>query len=298
MISRRRVLAGLLGIGNISLIGCSNRPASPVTASQPAPAQPPNAMFAPNISSARIIDAMIDISHSVRVSDFGLARERSNILAVFHKATEGGDWQDPLYAERRAKAKDAGMLWGAYHFGTRQYSGADQANNFLATAQPGPDTLLALDLELNERIPANTMSISQAEEFVQTIQTLTGRLPLLYTHPSWADGKRTGPGGRSLGAAISPQSILAQCDLWLADYRNQPQLPIAWATKGWRFWQYAGEGARPVAPAESPVRGVSGVERCDRNLFLGDTVALTSYWGTGTGGTAPGINRQLISSNI
>jgi lysozyme len=274
------MLAGLMGIGQLALAGCSTRPVSqpPV---QPQAALPTGPSFPPDMVSGRAIDAVIDISHSVKVSDFGAARERSNILGVLHKATEGGDWQDPAYGERRVHATGAGLLWGAYHFGTRQYSGADQAKNFLATAQPGPDTLLALDLELNERIPANTMSLHQAEEFVATVAAITGRLPLVYTHPSWADGHKTGPGGRCLGSAITPQSILAQCDLWLADYRGRPQLPIAWAGKGWRIWQYAGEGSRPTGPADSPVRGVSGVERCDRNLFFGDTGTLTAYWRSG-----------------
>lgn len=281
MLSRRRMLAGLIGLGHLSLVGCANR-AVQAPVEGPAPgAEVQGPAFPPGLSSARAIDAVIDISHSVKVSDFGLAREHSNILAVLHKATEGGDWQDPAYAERRAKARNAGLLWGAYHFGTRQYPGADQARNFLATAQPGPDTLLALDLELNERIPANSMTIQQAEEFVATVEAITGRLPLVYTHQSWADGRRTGPGGRSLGAPISPQSILAQCDLWLADYRSQPQLPKAWADKGWRIWQYAGENGRTPWPPDSPVRSVSGVERCDRNLFLGDRGTLASYWRSG-----------------
>ena len=74
----------------------------------------------------------------------------------------------------------AGLLWGGYHFGTRQYSGVEQARVFLSAAQPGPSTLLALDVEPNERNPRNTMQVSQAEAFVQTIYQATGRLPLVY----------------------------------------------------------------------------------------------------------------------
>jgi lysozyme len=223
-------------------------------------------------------DAVIDISHSSAVYDFSKVRSTSNILAVLHKASEGGDWLDPLYAERRNKALSANLLWGAYHFGTHQYSGADQAQAFLAAAQPAADTLMALDLELNERIPANTMTIDQAEAFVTVIHASTGRLPLLYTHAIWAEGKPVGHSGRSLGGAINSRSILAQCDLWLADYRSQPQTPSAWSGKGWRLWQYAGEGAKAVSPPGAPGRSVAGVERCDRNVFLGDVESLFRYW--------------------
>ena len=83
--------------------------------------------------SAKGLDAVIDISHNVRVSDFSLIRKH-DILAVIHKSTEGGDWIDPSYADRRVQAESAGLLWGAYHFGTRQYSGARQAQSFLMSA--------------------------------------------------------------------------------------------------------------------------------------------------------------------
>lgn len=38
--------------------------------------------------------------------------------AVFHKASQGIYYTDPLYASARAKATAAGLLWGAYQFGT------------------------------------------------------------------------------------------------------------------------------------------------------------------------------------
>src|SRR4030095_899709 len=60
------------------------------------------------------LDAVIDISHGVTVSDFASVR-RSGILGVIHKATEGGDWVDASYGVRRPEAERAGLLWGAYH---------------------------------------------------------------------------------------------------------------------------------------------------------------------------------------
>lgn len=223
------------------------------------------------------LDAVIDISHMTTVSDFNLARKHSNILGVIHKASEGGDWRDPLYAERRAQAEAAGLLWGAYHFGTHQFSGADQAHMFLASARPGPATLLALDLEFNDQNPSNTMQLRQAEAFVQTVLAATGRYPLIYTSAAWADGKRMGAGRHSLGGGITPRSILARCPLWLADYRGDPQLPHAWRGKGWHFWQYAGDGEQG-GPRRARVGGVAGVESCDRNLFRGTADMLRHFW--------------------
>lgn len=228
-------------------------------------------------SSARL-DAVIDISHLVDVSDFALARKKSNILGVIHKASEGGDFKDPLYAKRRSEAEAAGLLWGAYHYGTHQYSGTDQAKMFLASAHPGPETLMALDLEFNESNPANTMQLHQAEDFVKTVIAATGRRPLIYTSSAWADGKPASGTHRCLAkGGVGEHSILAQCPLWLADYRSTPELPRAWHAKGWHLWQYAGD-TEDGGPRGHRVRGVWGIDRCDRNLFKGDAAALAQFW--------------------
>jgi lysozyme len=270
------MLAGVAGLTVPAMAGCAGRQ----TASRlpEAPQRPP-------FPATAGLDAVIDISHNVTVSDFTSVRRRSNILGVIHKATEGGDWVDPSYRVRRPQAEAAGLLWGAYHFGTRQYPGARQAAAFLAATQPGPATLMALDFEPNDGNPRNTMTLAQAEAFVQAIEQATGRLPLVYTHPSWADGVPSGRGKVRLTAPISSSSILARCDLWLADYREEPQLPSAWAAKGWRLWQYAGNETEADAAYGSEPKAVAGVSHCDRNLFAGDAPALYRFW-KGGGGTA------------
>src|SRR5882757_2030255 len=205
MISRRIALAGLAGL---TVTGCAGRQAPPT---------PPATAHATTTTSPEVpgLDAVIDISHNVTVSDFSSVRRQSNILAIVHKATEGGDWVDPSYSRRRPEAEAAGLLWGAYHFGTHQYSGERQAAAFLAVAQPGPTTLMALDFEPNDANWRNTMNLAQAEAFVRTIQQATGRLPLIYTHPNWANGERSGRAGVKLRDAVNSSSILARCDLWL-----------------------------------------------------------------------------------
>jgi lysozyme len=223
------------------------------------------------------LDAVIDISHNVTVTDFAAVR-RSKILGVIHKVSEGGDWFDPSYATRKRQAEAAGLLWGGYHFGTRQYSGVEQARAFLSAAQPGPSTLLALDVEHNDRNPRNTMQVAQAEAFVQAVYQATGRLPVVYVHPRWANGEKFGRAGVRLNPPIGPQSLLARCDLWVADYREQPEIPYAWADKGWRLWQYVADESENDAAYGTVPRAVAGVGHCDRNLFNGDTNALYRFW--------------------
>jgi lysozyme len=229
------------------------------------------------------LDVVIDISHNVTVTDFQSVR-RSNILAVIHKATEGGDWIDPSYGIRRRQAESAGLLWGAYHYGTRQYSGADQAAAFLSTAQPNAGTLIALDLEPNDPKPRNSMTLAQAEAFVVTVQRATGRTPMLYTTGGYADGRRHGRARVGLGQPIMQGSVLAQCDLWLADHRESPEVPSAWAGRGWQLWQYSADQTEADSAYGAPSKAVAGLTHCDRNLFAGNEVALYTYW-KGGGGT-------------
>jgi lysozyme len=216
MISRRGLFGGLAGLTVPALAGCGGTPPKGSSFASLPPAPPP--AVRPGL------DAVIDISHNVTVSDFRAVR-RSNILSVIHKVTEGGDWFDPSYGSRRADAEAAGLLWGGYHFGTRQYSGEQQAAAFLSACRPGPSTLMALDLEPNDRNPRNTMTLAQAEAFVRAVHRATGRLPMVYTHAAWANGEKYGRRGLRLDRPVTPSSILARCDLWLAEYREQQPLP-------------------------------------------------------------------------
>jgi lysozyme len=242
-------------------------------APDPYPAEPPENPpppdpIAPEPPSrdTRGLDAVIDLSAHNAVSDFRLVRA-SNILGVIHKASEGDFYADPLCAERRSQAEAAGLLWGTYHFGKGDSPGAQQAAFFLESSRPTPRTLLALDLEPNEGDPSNSMTLDQAEAFVQAVASATGRLPLVYVHPSWANG----------GARITTHSILARCGLWVVDYHDSPQIPLAWATRGWRLWQYA-SGEYSGRRARRRNRIIQGVGGCDRNLFNGDTAALYRFW--------------------
>jgi lysozyme len=255
MISRRNVLSGLAASATA---GCAARQPLPPSQYPVAPPPPDRASLG--------IDAVIDISRSVTVSSFRQVRQ-SNVLAVIHKASEGDFYADPKGAERRPQAEAAGLLWGAYHFGKGDSSGAQQAAFFLDSSRPGPKTLLALDIEPNEGDPSNSMTLEQAEAFAQAVARATGRLPLIYAHPTWADG----------GMQITPSSILARCGLWVVDYHEAPTIPRAWAKSGWRLWQYASDdyaGRR----AHGRNRIIQGLNRCDRNLFNGDVAALYRFW--------------------
>ncbi|CAA7625123.1 Lyzozyme M1 [Candidatus Terasakiella magnetica] len=267
MMKRRELLAGLA----LGLAGCAPPPPLPRPAVTRAKATP-GLVDEPALLG---LNAVIDLHHANTVRSFAQARDKSGILGVIHKASEG-DWRDPRHDERRAMAEGEDLLWGSYHFGTRQHPGAVQAHMFLDAAKPSPQTLLVLDLELNERSHANTMELAAAEDFVRTVFTAQGRWPVLYVHPAWADGEPLL--GRTLGGAITAASPLATCDLWLADYRYEPELPAAWSKRGWTFWQFAGDNPVSGGPFRDQAAMVAGIDRCDRSVFAGPRERLIRYW--------------------
>src|SRR4051812_32511984 len=120
-------------------------------------------------------NVVIDLSHNNVNVD--LARAKADgVQGVIHKATQGTGFSDPTYSARRDQTKQAGLLWGAYHFAT----GADptaQARFFLRVANIAPGDLLVLDFEKNEASTNNTMTLDQARTFISTVQDAIGLTP-------------------------------------------------------------------------------------------------------------------------
>jgi lysozyme len=205
---------------------------------------------------AEPINVIIDISHHNANPDFQQAVE-AGIVGVIHKATQGTGFTDNMYETNKQKALDAGLLWGAYHFGTGA-DGAAQADFFLQVVDPGPDTLLVLDYEPNTQ--GATMTLDQARAFVTEVNDKVGRFPGLYS-----------------GSLIKEQlgnnsdETLAQCFFWLAQYGPTPVVPANWDT--WTLWQYTDGNFGPQPHT------VPGIGACDRDKFNGDLDGLKALWG-------------------
>jgi lysozyme len=200
-------------------------------------------------------NCIIDISHHNQPVDL-VAAKADGILGVFHKATEGLGFVDDTYAVRRQLAADAGLLWGAYHFGTGA-DGVAQAQHFLAVAQPGPDDLLVLDFEPNEHGP--TMTMDQARDFVTHLQSVTGRWPGFYSGSLIK---------QQLGGTLDP--VLASCWFWLSEFGPRAVVPPNWSS--WTMWQYTDGNVGPQP------HSVAGIGKCDRDQFNGTPEELTAFW--------------------
>lgn len=203
------------------------------------------------------INAVIDLYHGDTVISWAQIRA-AGVLGVIHKATQGLRTIDHTYYLREHPARDAGLMWGAYHFATDD-DGVAQAKYFLDAVKPDDRTLLALDFEPNG---AQTMTAGGAEHFVQYIHAETGRWPVLYTGQAFINESLT---------HIS--QALRNCPLWIARYSaEKPQFPSTW--NDWTLWQYTGDGQ---GPPPHTVPGIVG--NVDREYFNGDENALRRRWG-------------------
>src|SRR5438093_3849649 len=126
---------------------------------------------------------VVNLSHyDMMRPDFTTMR-RQGIVGVIHEATYPPFVRDPKYLDRQTGALQAGLLWGAYHYG----NGSDpirQADHFLSVVssswtranpalRPSTGVLLVLDFEKNGHYPGGTMRDDHAVSFVESVLNRT-----------------------------------------------------------------------------------------------------------------------------
>lgn len=202
-----------------------------------------------------MIDTIIDIFHG-DATDLAKAQKEDGIIAVIHKATQGDHFTDVSYSARKKEAKELGLLWGAYHFGTAASVEA-QVDHFLSTADVDDKMLIALDFEEDPHGP--DMTINQARDFVELIEEKVGRFPVIYGANLLRD---------ALGTTIDP--LLRKCPLWYARFREVP-IGIPPTFKNFTLHQFTDGhfGPQPHNTAGRP---------CDRNRFAGTEKQLKDQW--------------------
>ncbi|HEX6900242.1 MAG TPA: GH25 family lysozyme [Thermoanaerobaculia bacterium] len=150
---------------------------------------------------------------------------------AYIKATDGQDYVDPDFNVNWTGAAQAGLLRGAYHFFRAEDSPSVQANFFWNTVTGMGDGAgelpLVVDIEENMS-QSNSVVLSNLIQFLQDLQQLSGRQPMIYTYASFWNGLGSGAFGNY--------------PLWIAEYTtaSAPKLPNGWTT--WEFWQYSQSG--------------------------------------------------------
>jgi len=211
-------------------------------------------------------NSIIDLSHHNANPDLQRAKA-AGIVGVIQKATQGTSFTDPTFAANRQKAADAGLLFGAYHFGVGA-DGVEQADFFLNVMQPGDSDIIVLDFEANAQGPSMTMD--EARAFVTHVNSVTTRWPGLYSGHYLKE---------LLGANSDP--VLVNCWLWISQYGPTAVIPPAW--KAWTMWQYT-DGALGPEP-----HTVDGIGACDRDTYNGSADDLVAFWQAGGSILAPPV---------
>jgi GH25 family lysozyme M1 (1,4-beta-N-acetylmuramidase) len=210
---------------------------------------------------------VVDLSHYDPANDYDKVK-KAGIVGVIYKATQGTGYTDATYGMQRALALQAGLKWGAYHFG----DGSDvkrQVANFLGYAQIDADTLFCLDFEPND---SSQMSLQQAKDFVTQVEQGLNRPNqcVLYSGNQIKE---------DLGNQKDP--FWSARRLWLAQYGSTPDWPPAWTT--YWLWQYT-DGS--VGPYPHTVDGCdSGGVDC--NSYPGTPEQLAAEWASGVPGPLP-----------
>lgn len=159
----------------------------------------------------------VDISHHQGGHIDWAAAKRAGVQFVYHKATEGDSYVDPMYVRRRKEVKTAGLPFGAYHFARPEVGDANiEATRFIKTADPQPGDLIpALDLETTEGLTQAQLE-TWAEAFSKKVKALTGYWPVVYTPYLFSKGRV--PGAR-----------------WVPRYNNDNRPPTQTGVDIWQF---------------------------------------------------------------
>ncbi len=172
---------------------------------------------------------------------------------AYVKASEGNYYTNELFGSQYQGSRSVGMIRGAYHFAIPNWSsGADQARYFVQNGggwtADGSTLPPVLDFEFNPYEGrtidgfyfGNTcygMSPSQltawVRDFGNTMQSLTGRLPVIYTNTLWwkqCTGDAAGFGNYPLWVAAYPNS----------QTNDAGPVPSSWSS--YSIWQYSSTG--------------------------------------------------------
>ncbi|MEV4350038.1 lysozyme [Actinoplanes sp. NPDC049596] len=161
---------------------------------------------------------------------------------AYVKATEGGSYVNPYFAQQYNGSYNVGMIRGAYHFALpNRSSGAAQADFFAARgggwSADGRTLPGALDIEYNPYAGSDTCYGLNATDmrnwiaaFLNRYHARTGRWAVIYTTTDWWQ--------RCTG---DYSGFWANSPLWLARYASAPGVLPAGAPT-WSFWQYSSSG--------------------------------------------------------
>jgi lysozyme len=202
---------------------------------------------------------VIDLSHWNTIPSNLKATAAAGIVGVIHKATEGTSYKDDKCDAREFLTRDAGMLFGLYHFLRAGMSIQSQINNFMSVYKRYDTTNLLVALDYEKGSDGKTPSLTEVQNWLLGVEGATGKKPVIYSGNSLKE---------ALGGKVHPVLNQDNYPLWLAQYSSTYKLPPGWSTP-W-LWQYTQSGSIPGV--QPPV-----------DLNAGDITSVVTFWG----GAAP-----------
>lgn len=201
----------------------------------------------------------VDVSNWQRGMDLATVVRNGGLAGAIVKATEGVGYVDPACDGFVRQLREAGALFGYYHF-ARGNSATDEAEFFRAnTVGYEGGGIPVLDWE-------DGQSVAWVNRFVERYHELTGVWPWVYANP-W----------RFRQGEVNPN-----CGRWVAgypragitsiDYGMETALPSSYNVGGVCAWQFS-----------SSVRIAGYGGNLDGDVFYGDEEAWMAYAGGGSG---------------
>ena len=167
---------------------------------------------------------------------------------AFIKATEGINNSDPHFKKNWRKARQAGMIRGAYHFFIPSRDGKTQAKNFIDKVEiVSGDLPPVIDIEQTNRVSPSQLR-QEMSEWLHAVELYYGVKPIIYTNAEFYKKYL--------------QGYYDDYPLWVAHYLqpNEPRI-----SRDWSFWQHSEQGR---------VNGINA--KVDFNVFNGDSIAFRS----------------------
>ncbi len=191
----------------------------------------------------------VDVSRHQGEVDWPALAE-AGVAFAYLKATEGGDWTDPMFAANWRGAREAGILRGAYHFFTFCRAPEEQVAHVLRTVPREPGSLpLAVDVEYGgncDDYGTEGAVRQRLDRFMDLLADSLGYAPVLYavwdSYPDFIRGR------------------YYESPVWIQNLVVEPHLERG---RSWAIWQWSKAGRMP---------GIDGP--VDLNVFAGDAEAL------------------------